>query len=158
MKAQRTESKGQFAAKLSALEKEKEQVSGNLSQMERHMKKLEEDLGRLAVMEESLQAKAHALSRETGEEVPRTKHLLRLYRNISNIQWQGEETSIAGRTFNSFLITAICPSSPIQSTDVTLLHDVRPFSLEPSKHSKSAVANLLWDLMDEVPAPLVHSQ
>lgn len=97
MKAQRKESKEQFNAKIAALEKEKDLVTTNLGQYERNIKKMDEELSRLSLVETNMQAKASTISRETGDEVPRTKHLLSLYRSISNIQWRHDSDFIEGR-------------------------------------------------------------
>ncbi|ELR12010.1 uncharacterized protein ACA1_321170 [Acanthamoeba castellanii str. Neff] len=127
MKAQRKESKEQFNAKIAALEKEKDLVTTNLGQYERNIKKMDEELSRLSLVETNMQAKASTISRETGDEVPRTKHLLSLYRSISNIQWRHDSDFIEGH--------------------VTLVDDVRPFSFDPTKHPKVVVADQLWDLL-----------
>jgi hypothetical protein len=155
-KAQRKESKEQVGAKMAALEKEKEAITANMSQFERKIKKLEDEMTELSILEASLQTKGSAASREAGDEVPRTKHLLSLYRSISNIQWRQDSAFIEGRTFSlshnstsvecsvSFFILFFKKN---RFTDVTLADDVRPFSLDPTKLSKVAVANQLWDLM-----------
>ncbi len=98
MKAQRKESKEQFNAKIAALEKEKDLVATNLGQYERNIKKMDEELSRLSLVETNMQAKASTIRREAGDEVPRTKHLLSLYRSISNIQWRHDSDFIEGRT------------------------------------------------------------
>jgi predicted RNase H-like nuclease (RuvC/YqgF family) len=102
-KAQRKESKEQVGAKMAALEKEKEAITANMSQFERKIKKLEDEMTELSILEASLQTKGSAASREAGDEVPRTKHLLSLYRSISNIQWRQDSAFIEGRTFSHFL-------------------------------------------------------
>lgn len=148
MKAQRKESKEQFNAKIAALEKEKDLVATNLGQYERNIKKMDEELSRLSLVETNMQAKASTIRREAGDEVPRTKHLLSLYRSISNIQWRHDSDFIEGRTCTPPALPCASPHLHFsQHTDVTLVDDVRPFSFDPTKHPKVAVADQLWDLL-----------
>jgi hypothetical protein len=147
MKAQRKESKEQFNAKIAALEKEKDLVTTNLGQYERNIKKMDEELSRLSLVETNMQAKASTISRETGDEVPRTKHLLSLYRSISNIQWRHDSDFIEGRMCPVRSRVLTHHTYTFLSSDVTLVDDVRPFSFDPTKHPKVVVADQLWDLL-----------
>jgi hypothetical protein len=147
MKAQRKESKEQFNAKIAALEKEKDLVATNLGQYERNIKKMDEELSRLSLVETNMQAKASTIRREAGDEVPRTKHLLSLYRSISNIQWRHDSDLIEGRTCPPPALPCLTSLTFSQRADVTLVDDVRPFSFDPTKHPKVAVADQLWELL-----------
>lgn len=77
-----------------------------------------------------LSAREQLLWQQENVEVPRARHAISLYANISSIRWDFSSVKVKG-----FITSAV--GSGIKS-----------FELEPTQQSEFAVVNSLWDLMD----------
>eukprot|EP01104_Vermistella_antarctica_P003302 TRINITY_DN13475_c0_g1_i1.p1 TRINITY_DN13475_c0_g1~~TRINITY_DN13475_c0_g1_i1.p1 ORF type:complete len:208 (+),score=74.63 TRINITY_DN13475_c0_g1_i1:41-625(+) len=67
---------------------------------------------------------------EAVSDMPRIKHALGLYANISRIRWDYEADNVVGYV-----------SSPAGKADI------RPFALDAQKYDSFRITNYLWDLM-----------
>ena len=62
--------------------------------------------------------------------MPRARHTISLYANISSIRWDYSSTSVKG------WVTSAQGSG------------MKAFEMEPHRHTDFAVTNYLWELMD----------
>ena len=77
-----------------------------------------------------LSAREQRLWQQENVEVPRARHAISLYANISSIRWDFSSNKVKG------FITSAAGSG------------IKSFELEPSQQSECAVVNSLWDLME----------
>ena len=77
-----------------------------------------------------LSAREQLLWQQENVEVPRARHAISLYANISSIRWDFSSSKVKG------FITSAAGSG------------IKSFELEPTQQSEFAVVNSLWDLMD----------
>ena len=77
-----------------------------------------------------LSAQEQQVRQQESVEVPRARHTISLYANISCIRWDYASPHIKG--------WATSPGGA----------GIKAFEMEPHRHTDFAVANYLWDLMD----------
>lgn len=77
-----------------------------------------------------LSAQEQQLKQQESQEVPRARHTISLYANISSIRWDYGSNSIKG------WVTSASGGG------------MKAFEMEANRHTDFAVTNYLWDLMD----------
>ncbi|KAL6061054.1 hypothetical protein QOT17_013110 [Balamuthia mandrillaris] len=115
--------------RMDRLKQEKNFVEQNLKALDKQMKSLRLASQEISKAEVQIKAKEVAVDQETRVEIPRVRHLLSLYDQITKLRWDYDSKHIKGF--------------------VSLPNDLRPFDIDPAKHSRQAIADHLWDLMDE---------
>ena len=77
-----------------------------------------------------LSAKEQHAKQAEATEVPRARHTISLYANISSIRWD----------YNSALVKGFITSANGSN--------IKSFELDPSQHTSFFIVNKLWELMD----------
>lgn len=107
----------QAEAGIKRMEGENRELDGQLDEVRQAKAKLAETKARLAEIE--------------ATDVPRQRHAISLYANISNIRWDyQDEAKVKGY---------------ITSTQAG--GDIRSFELDPTRQSENFIINYLWDKM-----------
>ena len=94
--------------------------------------KLTSSIERLTREKESVSGLVLDLERKRGQEIPRLKHAISLYANITGIKWQygGKDGVLAG--------TISLPNR----------EEVHQFAIDPEVTPMFNATNMLWDIMD----------
>lgn len=98
-KMQRKEPKEHFESKVEALANEKEATQSNVDLIERNIKKLEDDMGRLVLLEQKIDNKLTILARD-AEGLFLTESEIGLYCAVTNVEWfdTGKKGIVEGST------------------------------------------------------------
>jgi len=117
--------------RMDSLDRQKENVSSNITDLDRQILQLREQSEQLKRKTEELKARKRHLDEQRLEDVPRFK----LYQLVSNLKWDYEHAHVKGH---------------IDMVDFKrqVVRDVRPFDIDADKHNAFEIANTLWDLMD----------
>ncbi len=117
--------------RIETLERQKENISSNITEIEKQNINLKQESERLKKRAEDLRARKKQLEEQRLDDVPR----LKLYQCISNIKWEYESARVKGHV-------------DLVDFKRQLVKDVRPFDIDPAQHTSFEVTNMLWDLMD----------
>ena len=96
--------------------------------LEAQKRSIEDSAVQLREATAAAQEQLNAVTARSRADVPRVKHSISLYANISNIKWDYDAPHLAGH---------------VASGDA-----VRGFSIDPSRNSDFAIANQLWAIVD----------
>jgi len=124
----RKEPKEAHKLKLAEYEREKGMIERNINGMLGDIEDLKESMDQLVVEERKVKDREEDIEEETTVEVPRVRNMLSLYDNITRLKWVYTTDQVAGV--------------------ITKPTEVRTFTYEPAKHSRYAIANELWDMME----------
>ena len=116
---------------------QKQQLLAERSRVDENIRRLQAETEGLRQRISGAEAKAQELSAQEQQvrqqeslEVPRARHTISLYANISSIRWDYSSTSVKG------WVTSAQGSG------------MKAFEMEPHRHTDFAVTNYLWELMD----------
>ena len=111
--------------------KERTRVEEDITLLRKEKDNLKEQTIRAESCGSELSVREQKLWQDENVEVPRLRHAISLYANISSIRWDYSSSSkVKG------FITSGTGSG------------IKSFELEPSQQSEFAVINSLWDLME----------
>ena len=110
--------------------KERTRVEENITRLRKETDNLKEQTIRAESCGSELGVREQQLWQHENVEVPRLRHAISLYANISSIRWDYSSSKVKG------FITSGTGSG------------IKSFELEPSQQSEFAVINSLWDLME----------
>ena len=110
--------------------KERTRVEEDITLLRKEKDNLKEQTIRAESCGSELGVREQKLWQDENVEVPRLRHAISLYANISSIRWDYSSSKVKG------FITSGTGSG------------IKSFELEPSQQSEFAVINSLWDLMD----------
>ena len=110
--------------------KERTRVEENIARLRKETDNLKEQTIRAESCGSELSVREQKLWQDENVEVPRLRHAISLYANISSIRWDYSSSKVKG------FITSASGSG------------IKSFELEPSQQSEFAVINSLWDLME----------
>jgi len=110
--------------------KERTRVEENITRLRKDTDNLKEQTIRAESCGSELGVREQKLWQDENVEVPRLRHAISLYANISSIRWDYSSSKVKG------FITSGTGSG------------IKSFELEPSQQSEFAVINSLWDLME----------
>jgi len=130
--ASRKEPETAHRQRMEQIDSEKQKTVQNIQDMKTECIKLESAIEKLNLEQENLKKTKQQIDKETIIDVPRVKDALTLYASISNIRWDYDTDTVKGY------------ASVVESKHPK----VRPFNLDPTKHSKFYITNYLWDLME----------
>jgi len=106
-------------------------AEAGIARMEGENHELAEKLDGVRQAKASLAETKARLAETEATEVPRQRHAISLYANISNIRWDySDESKVKG------YITSTAGGG-----------DIRSFELDPTKQSENFIVNYLWDKM-----------
>lgn len=129
--AARREGTENHRLRLETLERQKENISTNISEIENQNKHLRAESERLKKKADELRDRKKQLEGQRQDDVPR----LKLYQCITNLKWDYDSTRIKGHI-------------DIVDHKRNIVMDVRPFEIDPAQHTSFEITNRLWDLMD----------
>ena len=110
--------------------KERNRVEEDITRLRKETDALREENNRSETRGSELGEREQSLWQQENVEVPRLRHAISLYANISSIRWDYSSRHVKG------FITSASGSG------------IKSFELEPSQQSEFAVINSLWDLME----------
>ena len=97
-------------------------------------------------------AKAAAIEAQRLDEIPRVRHSISLYANISCIKWDYSSDMLAGHVAIAAAAAAAASAAGGCADEAAAaaakLAAVRAFSIDPSRHSDFDIATQLWDAVD----------
>ncbi|KAL1495961.1 hypothetical protein AB1Y20_014602 [Prymnesium parvum] len=105
-------------------------VHDNIKKLRQETEGLREKVHTVEGKARELAMREQQIKQEESVEVPRARHTISLYANISSIRWDYNSENVKG------WITGASGSG------------LKAFELDPSKHSQYFITNCLWDLMD----------
>jgi len=130
--ASRKEPESAHRQRMEQIESEKLKTVQNIQDMKTECIKLESAMEKLNLEQENIKRAKQQVEKESIVDVPRVKDALTLYASISNIRWDYDTDAVKGYA----------------SVAESKHPEVRPFNLDPTKHSKFYITNYLWDLME----------
>ena len=96
-------------------------------------------------------AKAAAIEAQRLDEIPRVRHSISLYANISCIKWDYSSDMLAGHVAIAAAAAAASAAGGCADEAAAAAAKqaaVRAFSIDPSRHSDFDIATQLWDAVD----------
>lgn len=121
----------ELRVKLTALEGRKQQLMEEIMRLQKVKDVSQASLQALTQQMAALRQAASALTSDHAQMVPRIRHSLSLYANISSIRWDYDNDAVAGY---------VAPSDGAP---------VRPFYIDPRTHTPFEVADSLWRVVEE---------
>lgn len=112
-----------------AMLKERNRFQQNIQRLRQETLDVKQEIGSTESRATELSAREQQIRHQESVEVPRARHTISLYANISSIRWDYNSDLVKG-----FITSA--QGSGIQS-----------FELDPAQHSSYFITNNLWDLM-----------
>uniref|UniRef100_A0A7S4C342 Kinetochore protein Spc24 n=1 Tax=Chrysotila carterae TaxID=13221 RepID=A0A7S4C342_CHRCT len=109
---------------------EREQIEQNIARIQQETLEIKKQMGAVENRTTEVCAKEQQIRQQESVEVPRARHTISLYANISAIRWDYGSDKIKG-----FVTSAKGDG-------------MKAFELDPTQHSSYDITNSLWDLMD----------
>jgi DNA repair exonuclease SbcCD ATPase subunit len=129
--AARREGSENHRIRLDTLERQKENINTNISEVEKQNQIMKQEAERLKKKTDELRDRKKQLESQRYDDVPR----LKLYQCITNLKWDYDSARIKGHI-------------DVVDHKRNLVTDVRPFEIDPAQSTSFEITNRLWDLMD----------
>ena len=126
--ATRENTEEDYLLEVEEIEQEKADIESNIKEYSAELETIDAQRAELQTELDLIKKEMETVEAEKKKALPTTRYTLSLYANITNIDWEySDRTHVKGK--------------------IILKDDVRPFNLDPSKHSQFVITNYLWDLM-----------
>mmetsp|Transcript_39843 Transcript_39843/g.84962 ORF Transcript_39843/g.84962 Transcript_39843/m.84962 type:complete len:227 (-) Transcript_39843:118-798(-) len=113
-----------------AMLRERKKFQENVQRLKQETVELKKEIGSAESRATELGAREQQIRHQESVEVPRARHTISLYANISSIRWDYSSDMIKG------FITSVQGKG------------IKAFELDPTQHSSFNITNNLWELMD----------